>query len=126
MFSLFFSLIQISIKKLKIKAKYDGLTDFKTKFWAVSKTSQTLANPVITVTQDSWDPLLITLSCATGTATTLTITITVTDIIDNDGYNSNSKSFDVSINIKSVNPPDFSVSTDIITEGSTPNSITCK
>ena len=46
-------------------------------------------------------------------------------MIDNDGYNRNFKDFDVSVSIKSVASPDFSVSTDIITEGSTPNSITC-
>ncbi len=85
--------------------------------------AQTPATPVINLSQDSWDPLLITLLSNTGTPSTVTVTIRVIDIIDNDEYNRNFKEFQVIVNLKTVASPVLSLSTDIILEGSSVNQI---
>ena len=102
------------------------MTVFKTKFWSVTNTSQTPTTPEIVVTQDTWDPLLITLYSASGDPSIITVNIRVTDIIDNEGYNRNFKDFQVVVNLKSVNNPVISLANDIILAGPIPNQINCK
>lgn len=101
------------------------MTEYKTKFWSVTKESQTPADPILIISQDTWDSQRINLDCASGTDTTVTLQLRVTDVIDNEAIYRNYKLITLTVEIKNIASPQLSLSSDLIIKGVT-NTFDCK
>ena len=95
------------------------MTAYKTKYWLVTKQSQTPSSPAITFSQDSWSGLKMNLNCASGSDTSVTLQLLITDEIDNQAIYRNTKLFSFTVNLKNVAPSQITLSTDLIKKGIT-------